>query len=171
MIIWLKATTIGFLASLCVMLVMLLLIRLDLAPYSVPPPLALAAALRLQPWPMQGVILHYAFGIFWALVFLALFRRRLTLRNGLLLGLLMWGVFMLILAPLMGWGMFVTRAADYARLPDDPLYLRSMPGFLGISLLFSLMQGALVGWLSRRWIGLEARRNGRTQRRQSLSVR
>lgn len=169
--IWLKEITIGFLVSLFVMIMMLLLIRFDIAPYTTPPPLAFAAAMNLHPWTVQGVMIHYAYGIFWALMFLVLFRRRLTLRNGLLLGLLMWMTFMLAAAPLIGWGMFGTRAAEYARVPDDPLYLRSMPGFLSVSFLINLLQGALIGWLSRRWIGLEARRNGRAHRRHAPVVR
>ena len=169
--IWLKEIAIGLGVSLCIMLLMLALIRLDLAPYTAPPPLAFAAAMNLHPWAVQGAIVHYVYGIFWALLFLLLFRRRLTPGNGMLLGLLMWLTLMLAATPLIGWGMFGTRAADYARVPDDPLYLRSMPGFLVLTLLLNLLQGAMIGWLSKRWIGVDVRRGGRVYRRQLMIIR
>jgi hypothetical protein len=171
MIIWLKEIAIGFLVSLVIMVLMLLLIQFDIAPYTAPPPLAFAAAMNLHPWPTQGMIIHYIYGIFSALMFVVLFRRRLTLRNGLLHGLLMWTVFMLVISPVVGWGYFGIRVAEYARVPDDPLYVRSLPGFLSVSLLLNLAQGAMIGWLSRRWIGLSARRSSRTQPRPSILVR
>jgi uncharacterized membrane protein len=162
--IWLKELAIGFVASLISMMVMIALIRLDLAPYTTPPPLALTAALHLQPWPLQGILVHYVWGMAWAVVFLMVFRRHLTRRNGLWLGACMWLGTVSVLAALTGWGMFGIFAGQYDRMPDDPLYLRSMTGFLTVSLLVNLLHGVTVAWLSRRFLRFEVRRMGRSRR-------
>lgn len=45
-----------------------------------------------------------AYVTFWSVAFAVLFRDRPSLRNALLLGLVLWGLVLLIFFPVVGWG-------------------------------------------------------------------
>ena len=55
------------------------------------------------PLPV-GLLFYVAYVTFWAVVYIGLFRDRLTIRNALLLGLALWIVILVIFFPLFGWG-------------------------------------------------------------------
>ena len=55
------------------------------------------------PLPV-GLLFYVASVTFWAVVYIGLFRDRLTIRNALLLGLALWIVILVIFFPFFGWG-------------------------------------------------------------------
>ena len=145
---WVKAGTSGFIAALVMVLLMQGAMAQGMAPFSMAPSAALLATLGLPAQPL-AVILHFGYGMFWSLVLLAIFWDRTRVGTGIGLSLFLWLVMMLVLSPVIGWGVFgMNPSAD---LPDR-LRLTSGLHYAGSTLLLHLIYGAIIGWMNGTWI-------------------
>ena len=85
--------------------VMLPAFKLGVAPMPKFPSLAFAETLFGRDLPLPvGLLFHVAYVTFWGVVYVALFRDRLTFLNALWLGLGLWVVILVIFFPVVGWG-------------------------------------------------------------------
>lgn len=100
-----KAIVVGVVTALVLSAVMLPAFKFGLAPMPKQPSLAFAETLLGRPLPLPiGLLFHVAYLTFWSVVYVALFRDRLTLLNALWLGLALWGVILVVFFPVIGWG-------------------------------------------------------------------
>jgi len=104
---WLKALGVGIATAVLLSAVMVPALKLGLSPLPKPLGLAFAETLlgRSLPLPV-GLLFHLAYVTFWSVAFVALFRDRLSLRNALLLGLVLWLLVLVVFFPVVGWGLF-----------------------------------------------------------------
>ncbi len=101
----LKALGIGVLTALLLSAIMVPAFKLGIAPLPKPPSLALAQLLFGANIPLPvGLLFHVAYVTFWSVVYVSMFRDRLTLLNALWLGLALWVVILVVFFPLFGWG-------------------------------------------------------------------
>lgn len=102
---WVKAFAVGIGTALLLSLVIVPMFRAGVSP--LPKPLGLAFAQRLLgPVPLPvGLLFHVVYVTAWSL-FYVLWFERLTLRNALLLGLLLWLFVLVVFFPMVGWGFF-----------------------------------------------------------------
>ena len=102
---WGKALGLGIVNGVALSVIMVTLMKLGVLP--LPKPLGLAFAERLAgrtlPLPV-GLLFHLAYVTFWSMAFVAVFRHSLTLRNALLLALVLWIGVLVIFFPVVGWG-------------------------------------------------------------------
>lgn len=100
-----KALAVGVVTALILSAVMVPAFKSGLAPMPKQPSLAFAEALFGRPLPLSiGLLFHVAYLTFWSLVYVALFRDRLTFLNALGLGLALWVVILVVFFPVIGWG-------------------------------------------------------------------
>ncbi len=103
----LKALGIGVLTALLLSAVMVPAFKFGVAPLPKPPSLALAQLLLGANTPLPaGLLFHVAYVTFWSVVYVSMFRDRLTFLNALWLGLALWAVILVVFFPLFGWGFF-----------------------------------------------------------------
>lgn len=101
----LKAVGIGIVTALLLSAVMVPAFKFGVSPMPKPPSLAFAETLFGRDLPLPvGLLFHVAYVTFWALVFVVLFRDRLTFLNALWLGLGLWVVILIFFFPVIGWG-------------------------------------------------------------------
>ena len=101
----LKALGIGVLTAVLLSAVMVPAFKFGIAPMPKPPSLAFAQLLLGPNVPLPvGLLFHVGYVTFWALVYVILFRDRLTFLNALWLGLALWGVILVVFFPIIGWG-------------------------------------------------------------------
>ncbi|MGH8219164.1 MAG: hypothetical protein ACREUT_11475 [Steroidobacteraceae bacterium] len=100
-----KAIAIGVASALLLTAVMLPAFKFDIAPMPKFPSLALAEVIlgRAVPLPI-GLFFHIAYVTFWSVVYVALFRDRMTFLNALWLALTLWVVLLVVFFPIVGWG-------------------------------------------------------------------
>ncbi|HKJ71723.1 MAG TPA: hypothetical protein VKA55_08245 [Gammaproteobacteria bacterium] len=159
---WVKAAAVGFLGSLIIFLVMILGVKVTgFAPFNLPPSAAFLEALGLNIGPL-AIIGHFAYGIVWAWILLALFGRGVNVANGLGVAGVQWLLLMLVYAPIIGWGFFGIGGPAHALAPDEALHLGNPVKFLVLTLVLHAVYGGLNGWLIPRWIG--AARSGQAAR-------
>lgn len=148
---WVKAGAVGALGSLIILIVMLLGVRITgMAPFNLPPSAAFLKAIGIPPQPL-GAVLHFGYGIAWAIILLAVFGERTDVWRGLGLAVIVqWLILMqLIYSPITGWGVFGTAAGSMPA--DAPLALTSMPKYIALTLVLHVVYGALNGWLIPKW--------------------
>ena len=103
----LKALGIGVLTAILLSAIMVPAFKLGIAPLPKPPSLAFAQLLFGPNIPLPvGLLFHVAYVTFWSIIYVSMFRDRLTLRNALWLALALWAVILIIFFPLLGWGFF-----------------------------------------------------------------
>jgi hypothetical protein len=103
----LKALGIGVLTAVLLSAIMVPAFELGIAPLPKPPSLALAQLLFGANTPLPvGLLFHVAYVTFWSVVYVSVFRERLTFLNALWLGLALWVVILVVFFPLLGWGFF-----------------------------------------------------------------
>ena len=103
----LKALGIGVLTAILLSAIMVPAFELGIAPLPEPPSLALAKLLLGANTPLPvGLLFHVAYVTFWSVVYVSVFRDRLTFLNALWLGLALWIVILVVFFPLLGWGFF-----------------------------------------------------------------
>ncbi len=103
----LKALGIGVLTALLLSAIMVPVFKFGIAPLPEPPSLAFARLLLGADVPLPvGLLFHVGYVTLWAVVYVSMFRDRLTLRNALWLGLALWVVILVFFFPLLGWGFF-----------------------------------------------------------------
>ncbi len=113
----LKAVGIGVLTALLLSAIMVPAFKFGIAPMPKPPSLALAQLLLGANVPLPvGLLFHVAYVTFWAVIYVSLFRDRLTLLNALWLGLFLWIVILILFFPLFGWG-FLGLAVSAKLIP------------------------------------------------------
>ena len=103
---WGKAFGLGIANGVALSAIMVTLMKLGVSP--LPKPLGLAFAESLAggflPLPV-GLLFHLAYVTFWSMAFVAVFRHSLTLRNALLLALILWIGVLVAFFPIVGWGL------------------------------------------------------------------
>lgn len=144
-----KAAAVGAVASLVMFALMMPAIGAGLAPFNLPPSAALLERLGLAIGPLP-LLVHLGYGAFWSAVFVALFGQRARLGRGLALGVALWGLMMLVVSPMIGWGPFGLGAGS--RPPDDALHLASTGRYLVSTLALHLVYGLVVGTLDPLWL-------------------
>lgn len=146
---YVKALIVGYAASFMMFLVLAPLIMFDIAPFNLPPGSAFLSLFnyQYQPYP---IIMHFVYGMFWSVVFVALLRKRASLWTGMAFGIGLWLLLMVVYSPIIGWGFFGYGDA-YLLSPTDPLYLREGSSYLFITLGIHLVYGAIIGWLNPFW--------------------
>ena len=102
---WLKAIGIGIATAILLSAVMVLALKLGISPLPKPLGLAFAETVLGGPRPLPiGLLFHVAYVTIWSVAFVAQFRDRLTLRNALLLGLVLYFLVLVVFFPVVGWG-------------------------------------------------------------------
>ncbi len=103
----LKALGIGVLTAVLLSAIMVPAFKLGIAPLPKPPSLAFAQLLFGANAPLPvGLLFHVVYVTFWSVVYVSVFRDRLTFLNALWLGLALWAVILVVFFPLFGWGFF-----------------------------------------------------------------
>ena len=132
----LKALGIGVLTAVLLSVVMVPAFKLGIAPLPEPPSLALAKLLLGANTPLPvGLFFHVAYVTFWSVVYVSVFRDRLTFRNALWLGLALWVVILVVFFPILGWGFF--------GLAISP---KLIPASLAPHVLFAVFLWGLCRW-------------------------
>lgn len=148
---WLKAAVAGLVGSLIIFVVMVIGVKVTgFAPFNMPPSAAFLEVLGFNRGPVAPIV-HFLYGALWALILLALFRERVTVGKGLGIAGVQWLLFMVVYAPVIGWGFFGIGGPAHQLPPTDPLYLGSPVKFLVITLVLHAVYGWLIGWLIPRW--------------------
>ena len=102
---WLKAIGIGIATAILLSAVMVPALKLGISPLPKPLGLAFAETVLGGPRPLPiGLLFHVAYVTIWSVAFVAQFRDRLTLRNALLLGLVLYILVLVVFFPVVGWG-------------------------------------------------------------------
>lgn len=102
-----KATGIGIATALLLSAVMVPLMKLGISPMPKPLGLAFAETIIGKTLPLPvGLLFHVAYVMLWSVVYVMLFRDRLTFLNALWLGLALWVGVLVIFFPVVGWGFF-----------------------------------------------------------------
>lgn len=100
-----KAAAIGILTAVLLSAIMVTALKTGISP--MPKPLALAFAdtlLRAElPLP-AGLLFHVAWVTAWSVVYVVLFRDRLSFARALGLALALWAVVLAVFYPFVGWG-------------------------------------------------------------------
>jgi len=103
----LKAVGIGVVTALLLSAIMVPAFRFGIAPMPKPPSLAFAQLLFGANVPLPvGLLFHIAYVTFWAVIYVSLFRDRLSLLNAIWLATFLWIVILVLFFPLFGWGFF-----------------------------------------------------------------
>jgi len=154
----LKAMFVGCTASLVMLVLVLLAIQNGIAPFNLPPAAAFLAKLQVDraPYPL---LLHFGYGAFWSVFFILLFRETTSVAKGLGLGVALWLLMMLVVSPLLGWGLF-GMASTSGLSPQAPLYHAAGIGFIVSTLVAHLVYGGIVGWFDPQWLGYPPRHRG-----------
>lgn len=150
---WLKAALIGALGSLIMFIIMMVAIHgAGVAPFNMPPSAAFLERIGMNAGPLP-LVAHFGYGIFWSIVFVALFKRKMDVWRGLALAGALWLFMMLVYSPIIGWGVFgfgtVERAADHA------LYLGSPVKYIVATAVLHAIYGLTIGVLNPLWISRE----------------
>ena len=104
---WGKALGLGLANGVALSVIMVVMMQMGVLPLPAPLGLAFAETLlgRTLPLPV-GLLFHLAYVIVTSMAFVALFRDSLTLRNALLLALVLWIGVLVVFFPIVGWGLF-----------------------------------------------------------------
>ncbi|NGP89099.1 hypothetical protein [Fodinibius halophilus] len=142
---WIKSAFSGLAGSFVMFIIMMVGIHATgFAPFNTPPSAAFLHQLGLNIGPLP-LIVHFGYGAFWSVVLYYFFKESVSIKEGIYLALALWGVMMLILSPIIGWGFFGFGGADELAA-DAPLYLESGPKYLIMTLILHLIYGAIIGW-------------------------
>ncbi len=102
----LKAVGIGIVTAVLLSAVMVPAFKLGISPLPKPLGLAFAETLLGAPLPLPvGLLFHVVYVTAWSVVYVALFRDRLTFRHALVLGFVLWVVVLVVFFPVVGWGL------------------------------------------------------------------
>lgn len=102
---WLKAIGVGIATAIFLSAVMIPALKLGISPLPKPLGLAFAETILGGPLPLPvGLLFHVAYVTFWSVAFVTLFRDSLSLRNALLLGLVLYILVLAVFFPVVGWG-------------------------------------------------------------------
>lgn len=99
-----KAAVAGLLGSLIIFVVIGVKVT-GVAPFNPPPSAAFLEVLGLNRGPVAPIV-YFLYGALWAVILLALFRERVTVGKGVGIAGVQWLLFMVVYAPVIGWGFF-----------------------------------------------------------------
>lgn len=104
---WGKALGLGIANGVALSVIMIAMKQMGVSPLPKPLGLAFAEMLtgRTLPLPV-GLLFHLAYVTVWSMAFVVLFRNSLSLRNALLLALVLWIGVLVVFFPIVGWGVF-----------------------------------------------------------------
>ncbi len=103
----LKALGVGVVNAVLLSAIMIPAFKFGIAPLPEPPSIAFAKLLIGPDVPMPiGLMFHVAYVTIWSVIYLSLFRDRLTFLNALWLGLALWIVILVVFFPILEWGLF-----------------------------------------------------------------
>lgn len=149
--IW-KAVGAGFIASLVMFIVMMILVKgLGAAPFNIPPSAAFLETLGLNMGPLAPIT-HFVYGLVWAAIIYAIFRERTNWLRASYVAVGMWLILMVVYAPIIGWGFFGFGGPGHDLSPDAALYLGNPVKFLISTLVMHLIYGTITGWLTGMWV-------------------
>lgn len=152
--IFAKAVTVGLIASLAVTAVIMAGIHIfEVAPFNMPPAAAFLRALGLPAEP-AGMALHFFYGALWSVLFIGVFRERISIQNGLITAGVMWLLMMIVFSPIMQWGVFGYGAPHHQLPEDNPLYLGNPAKYailtFGVHMVYGFIMGAGNAWWIKR---------------------
>lgn len=166
---WIKAALVGLVGSLVMFILIQLALRVGMAPFNAPPSavflISVKDMLGIPPVPW-ALVLHFAHGLIWSVILVALARHGANLWKGLGLGVFLWLVMMVVWSPVIGWGFFGIGGSPEGIAEDSPLYLAPGPKYIVATLILHLVYGGLVGWLDGLWI----RGSGRGQTEKTPTI-
>lgn len=145
---YLKAAVVGLAGSLAMFVLIQLAISAGIAPFNVPPSAAFLINLGLPAKPL-ALIIHFLYGAFLSVVLVAVVKENVGIANGLVLSVIVWLVMMLIMSPMIGWGIFGSGASEMAK--DAKLYLAPGPKYPIATLVIHLVFGLVIGGLNKAW--------------------
>lgn len=100
-----KAAGIGVITALLLTAIMVPMMKLGVSPFPKPLGLAFAETVIGKALPLPvGLLFHVAYVTFWSVVYVMLFKGRLTFLNALWLGLALWVGVLVVFFPVVGWG-------------------------------------------------------------------
>ena len=103
---WAKALAVGVVNAVLLSAVMVPLFRAGVSPLPKPLGLAFAETLLGGPLPLlMGLLFHVVYVTFWSVAFVAFLRDSLSLRNALILALVLWTGVLVVFFPVVGWGL------------------------------------------------------------------
>ena len=102
---WLKSVVVGIVAAILLSAVMVPALKFGISPLPKPLGLAFAETIlgRTLPLPV-GLLFHVVYVTFWSAAYIVLLRDHLSLRNALLLALMLWILVLVVFFPVVGWG-------------------------------------------------------------------
>lgn len=96
----------GIVNAALLSLVMIPVYRAGLSPIPQPPSLGFAEQLFARRLPLPvGLLFHLAYVTLWTVVFVAAVYPKLTFGRALLLGLALWVAALVVVFPILGWGL------------------------------------------------------------------
>jgi len=102
---WLKALGVGILTALILSAITVPAFLAGLPPAPEPPSLAFAEALFGTTLPLAvGVLFHIAYVTAWSVIYVGLFREKLSFLRALGLAAFLWAVALAVFFPINGWG-------------------------------------------------------------------
>jgi len=146
---YVKAGVAGLLGSLVMFILMQIGLATGMAPFNLPPSAAFLVSIGLPAKPL-ALIGHFLYGAFWSIVLLGVTKDNVTIGKGTLLAVILWLIMMLIISPIIGWGVFgFGDAGEMAK--DAKLYLAPGPKYLIATLVLHIVYGLIVGGVNKAW--------------------
>ena len=151
---WIKAISSGLVGIIGAVAVYELAVLWGVAPFNIAPLAAFMLRLGMEVGA-AAFFVHLIYGMLWALVLVWIFDTNLSILKGLGLSVFLWLINGFVYAPYIGWGVFgFTGTPELAEAHQ--LYLRPGPWLASITLIYYLVYGAIVGWVTSNWIKSEA---------------
>lgn len=148
---WIKVIVSGIVATLSMDVSMnLVTLLLGTAPTNIHPAAAFLYNLGIEQMQFATLI-HYCYGLLWAVVFVYTFEDEVSIKRGIQLGGVLWLFMMIVYSPIIGWGFFGISDAKLL-VPEHPLYLHSTIGYLWVTLLVHMVYGTVLGVLGRLFV-------------------
>lgn len=168
---WVKSAITGAVGSLIIFIVTLWAINVaDIAPYNVSPATAFLAKLQMDVPPLP-LIVHFLYGSFWSVVFVAYFGSRISPGKGLMLSLVVWVIMMAVYSPIIGWGFFGFGGSGSELPADHPLHLGSSAKYLLFTLFNHIIYGAVIGIINPIWLKPEHEEEQIAEQQHRIPVR
>lgn len=148
---WLKAALVGAFGSLVMFAILFVGIHVTgIAPFNQPPSAAFLTQLEWNVGPLP-LLVHFGYGAFWSVVLWAWKADAVSTLNGVGVALGLWAMMMLVLSPLIGWGVFGTSGSAQSLPTDHPLYLGSTVKYVVLTLVLHLVYGSIIGAGNAVW--------------------
>ena len=149
---WIKSLLSGLAGSLIMFVLMMIAINgVGIAPFNMPPSAAFLQSLGITPKPL-ALIIHFSYGAIAAVFLHEVFKNKSKVVYGIGLAFVMWLIMMLVVSPIIGWGIFGADAGSI----DGELALSSTPKYIISTLILHLIYGLTIGLIQKAWISNKA---------------